>query len=121
MNLLDSWHLSPAEVLLLLDMPDDTPLSLVARFRDDTPFPDDPRVLGRIEYLLRISDALRTYFPMNPEMRDIWIRRPNTKFRRRAPLAVMLEGGDTGLNSVLCHLDCTHAWDCTGSKVMYDS
>jgi hypothetical protein len=31
----------------------------------------------------------------------------------------MVEGGEQGLVSVLSHLDCTFAWDQTGSKSEY--
>ncbi len=119
MSLLDDWGLTSSDIVKILDLPASVPSRKIARFRDDTALPDIPQVMQRVDYLLRISDALRTYFPRNPEMRTIWMRRGNRKFGKRAPLAVMVEGGETGLISVLSHLDCTYAWDRTGSKASY--
>ncbi len=119
MRMLDHWGLSAGEVIKILALPGEVRSRQVARYRNGTPFPDDPQVFKRIEYLIRIADALRTYFPRNPEMRAIWMRRGNRKFGRKAPLALMVEGGESGLIRVLSHLDCTFAWDCTGSKAKY--
>ena len=119
MRMLDHWGLSAAEVIKILALPEGVRARHVARYRNGTPFPDEPQVLKRIEYLIRIADALRTYFPRNPEMRGVWMRRGNRKFGRKAPLALMVEGGESGLIRVLSHLDCTFAWDCTGSKANY--
>jgi hypothetical protein len=119
MHMLDRWGLSASDIIKILDLPDSVRSRNVARFRDETPFPDEPQVMKRIDYLLRISDALRTYFPRNPEMRFSWVKRANSKFGRKAPLAMMVEGGESGLISVLSHLDCTYAWDRTGSKASY--
>ena len=78
--------------------------------------PEDPKVLRRAGYLLRISDALRTTYPRNPEMAGRWIRQGHRRFGKRTPLAIMLDGGESGLIAVLSELDCTFSWDLTGSK-----
>ncbi len=119
MNMLDAWKLSSRDIITLLDLPDSVRSRNVGRFRKDLPFPDEPQVMKRIDYLLRISDALRTYFPRNSQMRSLWMRKANRHFHRQAPLARMVEGGENGLVSVLTHLDCTYAWDMTGSKATY--
>jgi hypothetical protein len=93
----------------------------ISRFRDEEPFPDDVAVNRRMGYLLRIDEALGTYFPRNPEMRTLWVKRGNKQFGRKAPVAVMVEDGESGMISVLSHLDCTFAWDLTGSKAEYGS
>ncbi len=116
MQLMDDWGLQGREILLVLDMPESVKARGLARYRDDTPFPEDPGLMKRIEFLLRISEALRTTFPTNPQMRARWMRQANRHFGRRPPLAVILESGESGLVSVLAHLDCTYAWDLTGSK-----
>jgi len=89
------------------------------RFRAEEAFPNEPQVNRRVAYLMRIEEALHTYFPRNPEMRSLWVKRGNKQFGRRAPIAVMVEDGESGLISVLSHLDCTFAWDLTGSKADY--
>lgn len=119
MHMLDDWGLSARDIIKILDLPGSVRARNITRFREGEPFPWGPPVERRVDYLLRISDALRTYFPRNPEMRSIWMRRGNRKFGRRAPLAVMVEGGESGLISVLSYLDCTYAWDLTGSKTSY--
>jgi len=116
MGLLDDWGLQAKEMLLVLDMPDSVKARSMGRYRDgSTPLPDDPRVMHRVAFLLRISEALRTYFPTNPQMRTRWMRQANRRLRKRAPVAVIAEGSEDGLMAVLAELDCTYAWDLTGS------
>jgi hypothetical protein len=45
-----------------------------------------------------------------------WLRQASSKFQRRTPLSMMIGEGEKGLVNVLCHLDCTFAWDMSGSK-----
>lgn len=116
LDLLDGWDLSTSEMIGILDMPGSVKSRNFARFRDDEPFPSDPQVMKRISYLLRISDALRTTYPTNPHMRNRWMKQSHRRFRNRAPLNMIIQGGESGLVSVLCELDCTFAWDLTGSK-----
>lgn len=119
MALLESWNLSAKEIMRILLLPETVKARNIARFRDQEPFPESAEVDRRVSYLLRIEDALHTYFPRNPEMRGLWVKRGNKQFGRRAPIAVMVEDGDPGMISVLSHLDCTFAWDLTGSKAEY--
>ena len=119
MDLLEGWGLGAKDILRILSMPDSIKARVLSRFREDEPFPDDPNVNRRVAYLMRIEEALHTYFPRNPEMRSLWVKRGNRRFGKRAPIAVMVEGGERGLVSVLSHLDCTFAWDQTGSRTEY--
>ncbi|AGA90350.1 hypothetical protein Thimo_1569 [Thioflavicoccus mobilis 8321] len=119
MNILDGWRLAAPEIAAILDLPSTIKPRAIGRFRDGEVLPDEVAVNRRVVYLLRIEDALRTFFPRSPEMRDLWIRRGNRQFGRRTPLAIMLEDGESGIISVLSHLDCTFAWDLTGSKAVY--
>lgn len=119
MSLLESWGLSATDIMNILRLPTEVKARQIARFRDEEPFPDDPTVNRRVSYLLRIEEALHTYFPRNPEMRGMWVKRGNKQFGKKAPVAVMVEEGESGLISVLSHLDCTFAWDLTGSKAEY--
>jgi len=116
MELLDGWGLKTREMMQVLDMPDTVTVRGFGRFREDTPFPDDPAVIKRVGYLLRISDALRTTYPTNSHMRSRWMKQGNRRFSQRSPLGVILEGGENGLVAVLAQLDCTYAWDLSGSK-----
>ena len=86
--------------------------------RCESSLPDDPETLKRAKYLLRIADALRTAYPMNPRMSARWIHQGQRRFGRRTPLSMILEDGETGLVAVLSELDCTFAWDCSGSKAV---
>lgn len=119
MALLEGWGLGARDIISLLCLPASAKARNIARFRDADPFPDDAAVHRRVAYLMRIEEALHTYFPRNPEMRNLWVKRGNKQFGRRAPLAVMVDDGESGLVSVLAHLDCTFAWDMTGSKSEY--
>jgi hypothetical protein len=119
MNLLEAWGLGATDIMRILRLPESVKARNIARFRDEEPFPDDPTVNRRVGYLLRIEEALHTYFPRNPEMRGMWVKRGNKQFGKKAPVAVMVEDGESGMISVLSHLDCTFAWDLTGSKTEY--
>jgi hypothetical protein len=119
MDLLEGWGLGARDIIEILCLPETVKVRAVARFREDEPFPDAPEVNRRVAYLIRIEEALHTYFPLNPEMRSLWVKRGNRQFGKRAPVAVMVEGGEQGLVSVLAHLDCTFAWDQTGSETEY--
>ncbi len=119
MALFNDWGLGASDILALLALPASVKARHVSRFVDQEPFPDDAGVNRRLGYLTRIEQALGTYFPRNPEMRSLWIRRGNRRFGRRTPLNVMIEDGEGGLVAVLAHLDCTFAWDETGSKTEY--
>jgi len=120
MGLLESWGLSASDMMTVLQLPETVKARNIARFREEEAFPDINAVNRRVAYLLRIEEALHTYFPRNPEMRDMWVKRGNKQFGKRAPVAVMVEDGESGLISVLSHLDCTFAWDLTGSKSDYE-
>lgn len=121
MSMLESWNLSAQDMIQLLQLPDSVKARNLSRFRDEEPFPTDVNVDRRVAYLLRIEEALHTYFPRNPEMRHMWVKRGNKQFGKRAPIAVMVEDGESGLIAVLSHLDCTFAWDLTGSKSEYST
>jgi hypothetical protein len=119
MSMLEGWGLSAGDIMTVMQLPASVKARNISRFRDEEPFPDDLAVNRRMGYLLRIDEALGTYFPRNPEMRSLWVKRGNKQFGRKAPVAVMVEDGESGMISVLSHLDCTFAWDLTGSKAEY--
>lgn len=116
MGLLDSWKLDTGEIQGVLSLPEKMRTRALNKFREGTDvFPDDPAVLRRAGYLLRISDALRTAYPMNPRMSGRWVRLGHRRFGRRTPLSIILNDGESGLIAVLSELDCTFSWDLTGS------
>jgi hypothetical protein len=121
MSMLEGWGLGASDIMSIMQLPATVKARNISRFRDEEPFPDDVAVNRRMGYLLRIDEALGTYFPRNPEMRTLWVKRGNKQFGRKAPVAVMVEDGESGMISVLSHLDCTFAWDLTGSKAEYGS
>jgi hypothetical protein len=121
MSLLEGWGLKAREIASVMGLPPDAEARGVVRYRGTEPFPEDPQVDRRVSYLIRIEEALHTYFPRNPEMRHLWVKRGNRQFGRRTPLAVMLEDGESGMIAVLSHLDCTFAWDLTGSRSEYQT
>lgn len=119
MGLMDNWGLHTDEMQELLGMPDNVRARSFHKFREgQAVFPDDPDVLRRAQYLLRISESLRTSFPRNPEMGGRWIRQPHRRFGRRTPLSIILNSGESGYIAVLSELDCTFSWDLTGSRAV---
>lgn len=116
MSNLDEWGLSAADQVSLLDLPEGTRTRKLRAFHEDTPFPEDPNVEFRVIRLMGIIDALRTMYPKNPMMGQRWMKTPHKRFQNRTPLQMMLEGGGNGVTAVLAELDCTYAWDLSGSK-----
>lgn len=117
MGLLDSWQLDTSEIQSLLAIPENIRSRMFYKFREGIePFPEDPQILRRAGYLLRIADALRTTYPCNPRMAGRWIRQPHRRFGRRTPLSIILNDGESGMIAVLSELDCTFSWDLTGSQ-----
>lgn len=116
MGLLDSWKLDSKEIQGVLSLPENVRARALNKLREGTDvLPDDPVVLRRARYLLRIADALRTTYPLNPRMAGRWVRQGHRRFGRRSPLAIILRDGESGLIAVLSELDCTFSWDLTGS------
>ena len=109
-NMLDDWGIKPSDQVNVLALPDGTPSRMLRRYHEDTPLPDDPDVLMRVEHLLGIADALRTTFPRNASIGLIWLKQPCKRLRRRRPLDIMIEDGLSGLITVRTHLDCSFAW-----------
>jgi uncharacterized protein (DUF2384 family) len=109
-NTLDEWGISSADQVAMLALPGKVSGRSLRRYQDDTPLPDDPDVLRRVEHLLGIADALRTTFPRNDKIAVIWLTQPCKRLRRRRPVDIMLEDGLSGLITVRTHLDCSFAW-----------
>jgi hypothetical protein len=109
-NTLEEWGLSAADQVTMLALPGKVSGRHLRRYQDDTPLPDDPDVLKRVEHLLGIADALRTTFPRNDRIAIIWLNQPCKRLRRRRPVDIMREDGLSGLITVRTHLDCSFAW-----------
>ena len=110
MSILDEWGLQGADQVTVLDLPQGTPLRSLRKYRDNTPFPDHPATLERIEHIIGIADALRTSYPHNPPMGALWLRQVNRRFQDRSPLAIIVDDGLDGLVHVRSHLDCSYDW-----------
>jgi len=109
-NMLDDWGIKPSDQVNVLALPDGTPARMLRRYHEDTPLPDNPDVLKRVEHLMGIADALRTTFPRNANIGLLWLKQPCKRLRRRRPLDIMIEDGLSGLITVRTHLDCSFAW-----------
>jgi hypothetical protein len=116
-GLLDSWGVGAAEQIALLALPEGTRPGVVRQFRQSTPFPESEQVMERIEHLIGIAEALRTSYPHNAHMGNIWMNRINHRFDNRTPLRTMLEDGLGGIIAVRTHLDCAYDWHISGSDV----
>jgi len=109
-NMLDDWGIKPSDQVNVLALPDGTPARMLRRYHEDTPLPDDPDVLIRVEHLMGIADALRTTFPRNANIGLLWLKQPCKRLRRRRPMDIMIEDGLSGLITVRTHLDYSFAW-----------
>lgn len=115
-NMLDHWGVNAEGQVSILGLPAGTRAGVMRQFRKNTPFPDDRRVLERIEHLLGIADALRTAHPRNANMDAIWMNRPNRLFDQRTPLDVMIEDGLDGVVAVRAQLDCAYDWQTSAPR-----
>ena len=95
MNLMDAWGLETREMQALLALPGSARARVFNKYREGhAEFPDSPEVLRRAHYVIRIGDALRTTYPLNPRMGERWIRQPHRRFGRRTPLSIILNDGE---------------------------
>ena len=109
-QIMEQWKLADQDQITLLGLPK----SFKARHlylyrRGDKSFDFDQTSINRSEMILGIHESLGTTFPTNREYASIWLKRPVKKFKRKAPLELMLSG-DTGMKRVWFFLDCTQSW-----------
>ncbi len=115
MAVLDDWGLNSAEIIDLLAL-DGFAARHIERFRQGEALPDEPAINERMQHILGIADALRTTYPHNSKMGSIWMHTRQKKLKSKIPLQRIAEEGLKGLIAVRAHLDCTYAWDQSGSK-----
>lgn len=119
MGLMAIWQLDEKQMHQLLGMPDNIKPRAMGRYaRGEAVLPDDQAVMKRAQYLLRIGEALRTAYPLNPKMIGRWMHLGQRRFNRRTPLSMILDEGEDGLVAVLSEIDCTFSWDCSGSSAV---
>jgi hypothetical protein len=82
--LLDSWGVDAAGQVQLLALPAGTRPGAIRHHRQGKPFSDDAQVRARIEHFVGIADALRTSYPHNARMGEIWMNRMNHRFGNRS-------------------------------------
>jgi hypothetical protein len=116
MSLLDSWGTNAEEKIALLGLPVDMRTRKLERYRQSEPFPDTDEVNEHLEHLVGIADALRTSFPRNIEMCSLWLKKPHRRFANDTPMHIMVRDGLKGLIRVRSHLDCSFAWNASGSS-----
>ncbi len=110
MSILDSWELKSEEVCSVLGLADGLRARAIQRFRSHQPFPEDPAIDRRADYILRIAGALRTANPVNPSNGLRWLRQRHRRLGC-TPLSLILAEGESGLVRVLAELDCTFCWE----------
>ena len=115
MTAIDQWGLSGEQTLAILNFPDGERARHLQKYRKDTAFPDEEQINDRVVRLLGIIDALRTSYPRNLQMGPRWMQKPHRRLKDRPPLVAMLEDGESGVIAVLSELDCTYAWELSGS------
>lgn len=116
MRILDEWEISGEGIIRLLGLPEDTRNRHLEKYRHKTAFPDDPELWRRLEHVIGIADALRTTYPLNGRVGVLWLHKPHRRFRGRTPIQIMVEGGLNGMHRVRSDLDCSYAWDRSGSQ-----
>ena len=115
MSLLDAWGANGQQKIRLLGLPDEIKARKLERYRLDEAFPDNDVVNQHLEHLLGIADALRTSYPRNEGMCAIWMNQPHKRLANTRPLDLMIDKGLSGIIQVRAQLDCSFAWNNSGS------
>lgn len=114
MEVLRVWRLGVEQVCFVLGLPE-TRSRKLNRLGQYEAFPDDPDIQRRAAYVRRIAEALHTSYPTNPTMGGRWLRQTHRRLGR-APLSLILEQGEDGLEQVLAELDCTFCWELNSTR-----
>lgn len=114
MDILRVWRLGVEQVCFVLGLPE-TRLRKLNRLGQNDTLPEDPAVQRRAAYVRRIDDALHTSYPTNPTMGGRWLRQKHRRLGQ-APLTLILEQGEEGLEQVLAELDCTFCWELNSTR-----
>ncbi|MCB1755988.1 MAG: hypothetical protein KDJ38_10725 [Gammaproteobacteria bacterium] len=116
MAVVEEWGLRASEVIDLLALEGVSGRHLEKFRRGNAAFPVTPATDERMQHVLGIADALRTTYPHNRKMGSIWMLSRQKKLNDTIPLQRIAEEGLQGLIAVRAHLDCTYAWDQSGSS-----
>lgn len=103
------WELRPELQLTLLGIPDRKARELI-RYKNGQPLPNENDLLARATHIVGIQRSLHANYPLNHSLPGFWIRNRN-RLLRGIPLAIMVEGGLSGMHRVWSHLDCTRNWE----------
>jgi len=110
-ELLDQWAVDTEGQILVLSLPEKTPLRAIRKYRKCTPFPESDQIMERVEHIIGIAEALRTTYPRNSQMGSQWMNKPHKRFDGKTPVQLMVEGGLKGVIQVRSQLDCAFAWE----------
>ena len=110
-ELLDQWAVETEDQILVLSLPEKTPLRAIRKYRKCTPFPEGDQIMERVEHIIGIAEALRTTYPRNSQMGSQWMNKPHKRFAGKTPVQLMVEGGLKGVIQVRSQLDCAFAWE----------
>ncbi len=111
MTELDAWGLTADELVRVLQLPDGIPKRALRKYRENTSFPEDEALNGRLEHLIGIINALRTSYPHNKNMGSFWMKQGNKRFGNKAPIAFIRAEGLNALIAIRKHLDCSYMPD----------
>lgn len=110
-QLLDAWEIDAARQIVLLSLPEKTPLRAIRKYRKNSPFPESDELNKKVEHIIGIADALRTTYPRNSQMGAQWMNKPHRRLNGQTPVRVMFEQGLKGFVAVRSQLDCAFAWE----------
>jgi len=74
--------------------------AVLARYREGTPFPDQPDRRYRAAALLTLYKSMASLYPANPELAHRWPTARNQGLNNRIPLEIMLEEGLAGIRCI---------------------
>ncbi len=107
--LFDYWEADHIAQVQLLGLEGQVPSRMMSRHQNaPIPFPEE--TMGRVSKLLRLGRTLEAMLPLNPVSAHAWINTPNRSYGGNAPINLIKEKGEVGIDILQANLDGTGGW-----------
>ncbi len=102
-EILNNWQIDAELQALLVGLSAETKARELTKIKNGKAFPDEEDFMQRALEILSISKGLKSAFPGNSTLANLWVTTPSYNFNDKAPLEIMITGLP-GLQEVSRHL-----------------
>lgn len=102
-EVLNDWKIDAELQALLVGLSSGTKARELIKIKNGKAFPDEEDFLQRALEILSIRKGLKSAFPGNNTLANLWVTTPSYNFNDRAPLEIMITGL-AGLKEISRHL-----------------